>query len=86
MTTNNTTATVVATIVKGFGMWQHPIAVKNALCGDGKRRKVRLNQDGQTGRCTVGKTTLKGFISYVGSASCGDVEDYEFIAYSDQSK
>lgn len=86
MNKQSTSLEIVATIITGYGAWHHPIAVENALCQDGKRRKVRLNQDGQTGRCTIGKKTLKGFISYVGSPSCGDIEDYQFIAYADQSR
>lgn len=85
MKNQSTSLEIVATIVTGYGMWQHPVAVEKALCSDGIRRKVRLNQDGQTGRCTIGKKTLRGFFCAV-SELCGAVEDYKFVAYSDQSK
>ena len=76
-------APIVATIVRGSGFWQHPIAVKNALCEDGRRRAVRLNQDGETGRCTVGKKTLKGFITYVpDSYETVGQYDYKFIVWN----
>lgn len=70
---------VRATIIRGYGFWQHPVAVEKALCPDGKRRKVILNQDGQTGRCKINGVSSKGFIAYAGDES--DI-DYKFIVYS----
>ena len=67
-----------ATIIRGYGNWQHPIAVEKALCPDGKRRKVILNQDGETGRCKINGVSTKGFMSIAGTNE--DI-DYKFIIF-----
>lgn len=94
MTTSSKTsatkpAVIVATIITGYGEWKHPIAVKDALCEDGVRRKIRLNQDGHTGRTSIKGKSLRGFVSYIVPPSeyvGNEVTDYQFVAYKDQSK
>jgi hypothetical protein len=49
------------------GPWQHTVAF-DAICPDGKVRRVRANQSPDTffshpGRCTIGKRTVRGYVT-----------------------
>ncbi len=77
--------------VNNGNAWQHPHKVKGALCEDGVRRTVRLNQQADTygswpGRTTIRGKTVRGFVTGVASWDVGDnpnlVEgDTLFIVY-----
>lgn len=48
--------------------WGHPHKVKDALCFDGKRRTVRLNQQADSafswsGRCNIKGKTVCGYVT-----------------------
>lgn len=62
-----TTPAGLATLITGYGPWHHPIAVRGALCPDGRRRTVRLNQSADTyfswpGRTTIGGRSVRGAV------------------------
>lgn len=79
-------ATIVrCTISNGFGSFEHPVAVNDALCPDGKRRKVRLNQDGETGRVSIGGQSRTGYVYPVELRSvtpAGQALDYAFVPFT----
>jgi hypothetical protein len=67
----------------GNGFWQHAWYVRDALCEDGRRRTVRLNQQADTyfswaGRTTIGGKSVRGFVS-------GDDKETTFIAFKYES-
>lgn len=70
-----------AVMIYGYGAWHHPVAVRGALCPDGRRRTVRLNQQADTyfswpGRTTIAGRSVRGFV-------CSDQDgDYQFEPYA----
>ena len=70
-----------AIVVRGYGGWQHPVAIRGALCPDGRRRTVRLNQDADTYFSWPGRTTTIGGRSVRGFVMTED-DDWKFTPYS----
>jgi len=75
---------MVATMIH-YGPWQVPIAVKHALCEDGRRRRARITAQADTffsipASVNVSGRTVSGFIT--GCEGEDGAQDYQFIAYS----
>lgn len=75
-----------AEMVTNGNMWQHPYKAVDVLCFDGKRRTVRLNLEASTwfcwpGRCTIGKKTVRGYVSSHENAL--GISDLIFRLYDD---
>lgn len=74
----------LAEVVTTGGMWEHPVKILHALCPDGKRRTVRLNQAPDTyfswsGRATINGKTVTGFTTLTeDSREEGAPQDYQF--------
>ena len=64
-----------------YGPWGILIAIKNVLCSDGKRRRVRITGEADSAFTCPGSVSVKGktVSGYVISVSGGDEE---FVAYT----
>ena len=68
--------------------WNHPYKAANVLCGDGKRRTVRLNQEADSwfswpGRCTIKGKTIRGYVT--GYENNGE-RDLQFRHYDESAE
>jgi len=73
-----------AEVVTGYGEWQHPVAIRKALCPDGVRRTIRLNQQADTYFSWPGRTTIKG--RSVRGFVTTENDDYTFTPYQGESE
>lgn len=65
--------------VTNGNMWGHPHAVKDAICEDGKRRTVRLNQQADSafswpGRTSINGKTVRGYVTGIETDGNADLE------------